>query len=150
MSPQYDHLNYQGLFVFEISFSPVLKTPTLFPWNIQSYSDLTKTVILKNRWWYFHILEILNNIKQWFCPITTTKTSPSSPSVPHLQVGSLEQNLRQGAEHVTDVEGAVVSMGKQLATVKQVGKNPSQWADRTVAELGSLAQFEIWSLLEIG
>lgn len=36
------------------------------------------------------------------------------------KVGSLEQNLRQGAEHVTDVEGAVVSMGKQLATVKQV------------------------------
>ena len=46
---------------------------------------------------------------------------PHTPSVPHLQVGSLEQNLRQGAEHVADVEGAVVSMGKQLATVKQVG-----------------------------
>lgn len=36
------------------------------------------------------------------------------------KVGSLEQNFRQGAEHVTDVEGAVVSIGKQLATVKQV------------------------------
>ncbi|CAK9089035.1 unnamed protein product [Durusdinium trenchii] len=35
------------------------------------------------------------------------------------KVGSLEQNFRQGAEHVTDVEGAVVSIGKQLATVKQ-------------------------------
>ncbi|CAE7372297.1 Pxmp2 [Symbiodinium necroappetens] len=35
------------------------------------------------------------------------------------KVGSLEQNLRKGAEHVTDVEGAVVGFGKQLATFKQ-------------------------------
>ena len=37
------------------------------------------------------------------------------------KVGSLEQNLRKGAEHVTDVEGAVVGFGKQLATFKQAG-----------------------------
>ena len=98
------NLNYQGLFVFQISFSPVLKPPTLFPslkYSIifRSYKKKRKTVILPNH----------------------QQDLPHTPSVPHLQVGSLEQNLRQGAEHVTDVEGAVVSMGKQLATVKQVG-----------------------------
>jgi len=97
------NLNYQGLFVFQISFSPVLKPPTLFPslkYSIIFRSYKRKTVILPNH----HQQDL-----------------PHTPSVPHLQVGSLEQNLRQGAEHVTDVEGAVVSMGKQLATVKQVG-----------------------------
>ena len=39
----------------------------------------------------------------------------------YVKVGSLEQNLRKGAEHVTDVEGAVAGFGKQLATFKQAG-----------------------------
>ena len=43
----------------------------------------------------------------------------TSESTDESQVGSLEQNLRKGAEHVTDVEGAVAGFGKQLATFKQ-------------------------------
>lgn len=34
------------------------------------------------------------------------------------KVGSLEQNLRQGAEHVGEVEGAMVSINKQMQTMK--------------------------------
>ena len=60
-----------------------------------------------------------------YISILTTKAQKIHPlldlgfAITFGQVGSLEQNLRQGAEHVTDVEGAVVTIGKQLANVKQ-------------------------------
>ena len=40
------------------------------------------------------------------------------------KVGTLEQNLRQGAEHVGEVEGAVVTMNKQMQTMKQARFGP--------------------------
>lgn len=42
------------------------------------------------------------------------------------KVGSLGQNLRQGAEHVGEVEGAMVSINKQMQTMKQAFSMPFQ------------------------